>query len=516
MAQQEDMFKKLISHSKEYGFVFPSSELYDGLGAVYDYGQNGVELKNNIKKYWWDSMTLLHENVTGIDSAIFMHPTIWKASGHVDAFNDPLIDNKDSKKRYRADVLIEDLIAKYEDKINKEVEKAAKRFGDAFDTQKFLETNPRVLENEAKKKELHERFAKAMNENNLEELRQIIVDYEIVCPVSGSRNWTEVRQFNLMFSTEMGSVADGATRIYLRPETAQGIFVNFLNVQKSGRMKIPFGIAQIGKAFRNEIVARQFVFRMREFEQMEMQFFVRPGEELKWFEQWKQTRMKWHQALGLGEKKYRFHDHDKLAHYANAATDIEFEMPFGFKEIEGIHSRTDFDLSSHEKYSGKKIQYFDPELNKSYVPYVVETSIGVDRMFLSVLAGSYGEEELEGGDTRVVLRLPPALAPVKLAVLPLVKKDGLPEKAREIIDRLKFDFRCQYDEKDSIGKRYRRQDAIGTPYCITIDHDTMTDNCVTIRYRDTMEQERVPVAGLERIVPEKVSMKQLLKQIAKS
>ncbi len=516
MAQQEDVFKKLVSHSKEYGFVFPSSEIYDGLGAVYDYGQNGVELKNNIKKYWWDSMTLLNENVVGIDSAIFMHPTIWKASGHVDAFNDPLIDNKDSKKRYRADVLIEEQIAKYEDKINKEIEKAAKRFGDAFDEAKFKETNPRVLENEAKKEELHTRFAKALNNSDLEELRQIILDYEIVCPISGTRNWTDVRQFNLMFSTEMGSTAEGAMKIYLRPETAQGIFVNFLNVQKTGRMKIPFGIAQIGKAFRNEIVARQFIFRMREFEQMEMQFFVRPGEELEWFEQWKQTRMRWHKVLGFGDKKYRFHDHDKLAHYANAATDIEFEMPFGFKEVEGIHSRTDFDLGSHEKYSGKKIQYFDPELNKSYVPYVIETSIGVDRMFLSILAGSYCEEELGNGETRVVLKLPAALAPVKLAVLPLVKKDGLPEKAREIMTHLKFDFQCQYDEKDSIGKRYRRQDAIGTPYCITIDHDTLNDNCVTIRYRDTMQQERVPIADLEKIITDKVSIKNLLKQIVES
>ena len=513
MAQQEDVFKKLISHCKEYGFVFPSSEIYDGLGAVYDYGQNGVELKNNIKKYWWDSMTLLNENVAGIDSAIFMHPTIWKASGHVDAFNDPLIDNKDSKKRYRADVLIEEQIAKYEDKIDKEVEKAAKRFGEAFDEQKFRETNTRVLENEDRKEALHTRFAKALNDNNFEELRQIIIDEEIVDPVSGTKNWTEVRQFNLMFSTEMGSTADGATKIYLRPETAQGIFVNFLNVQKSGRMKIPFGIAQIGKAFRNEIVARQFIFRMREFEQMEMQFFVRPGEELAWFEQWKQTRMRWHKALGLGDKKYRFHDHDKLAHYANAATDIEFEMPFGFKEVEGIHSRTNFDLSSHEKYSGKKIQYFDPELNQSYIPYVIETSIGVDRMFLSILSGSYFEEKLDDGEIRVVLKIPPVLAPVKLAVLPLVKKDGLPEKAQEVMNNLKFNYHCQYDEKDSIGKRYRRQDAIGTPYCVTIDHDSLVDNQVTIRFRDTMEQERVPVTQLESIIAEKLSMKNLLKKI---
>ncbi|MDR1091639.1 MAG: glycine--tRNA ligase [Prevotella sp.] len=509
----EDVFKKIVSHCKEYGFVFQSSEIYDGLSAVYDYGQMGVELKNNIKKYWWDSMVLLHENVVGIDSAIFMHPTIWKASGHVDAFNDPLIDNKDSKKRYRADVLIEDHLARIDEKINKEVEKAAKRFGETFDEAMFRQTNPRVSENQAKRDEIHSRFAKALNDSNLEELRQIIIDCEIVDPISGTRNWTDVRQFNLMFATEMGSTADGAMKVYLRPETAQGIFVNFLNVQKTGRMKIPFGIAQIGKAFRNEIVARQFIFRMREFEQMEMQFFVRPGEELDWFAKWKEVRMNWHKALGFGDHKYRFHDHDKLAHYANAATDIEFEMPFGFKEVEGIHSRTDFDLSSHEKYSGKKLQYFDPELNKSYTPYVIETSIGVDRMFLSTISSAYAEEELEGGETRVVLRLPAALAPVKLAVLPLVKKDGLPEKAREIIDSLKFDFKCQYDEKDSIGKRYRRQDAIGTPFCVTVDHQTPEDNTVTIRYRDSMAQERVAIDKLSDIISDKVSMKKLLKTI---
>jgi glycyl-tRNA synthetase len=514
MAQQEDVFKKLISHCKEYGFVFPSSEIYDGLSAVYDYGQMGVELKNNLKKYWWDSMVLMHENIVGIDSAIFMHPTIWKASGHVDAFNDPLIDNRDSKKRYRADVLIEEQLAKYDDKIDKEVAKAAKRFGEAFDEALFRVTNPRVVENLQKKEVLHQRFAEALNQNDLEALRQIILDEEIVCPVSGSKNWTEVRQFNLMFSTEMGSTADGAMKVYLRPETAQGIFVNYLNVQKTGRMKIPFGIAQIGKAFRNEIVARQFIFRMREFEQMEMQFFVKPGTELEWFEKWKEIRLKWHKALGLGDHKYRFHDHEKLAHYANAATDIEFQLPFGFKEVEGIHSRTDFDLSNHEKYSGKSIKYFDPELNESYVPYVVETSIGLDRTFLSILAGSYEEETLPGGESRVLLHLPPALAPVKLAILPLVKKDGLPEKARQIIDELRFDFKCQYDEKDSIGRRYRRQDAIGTPFCATVDHDTLQDNAVTVRDRDSMEQIRVPIEELRSLISDKVDLKQLLKKQA--
>ena len=471
---QEDLFKKIVAHAKEYGFVFPSSEIYDGLSAVYDYGQNGVELKNNIKRYWWDAMTQLNENIVGLDSAIFMHPTIWKASGHVDAFNDPLIDNRDSKKRYRADVLIEDEIAKFDDKINKEVAKAAKKFGEGFDEKLYRETNPRVLEHTAKRNELHERYAKAMNDMNLEELRQIILDYGIVCPISGTKNWTEVRQFNL---------------------------------------RIPFGIAQIGKAFRNEIVARQFIFRMREFEQMEMQFFVRPGDELEWFKKWKETRLKWHKALGLGDEKYRYHDHEKLAHYANAATDIEFLMPFGFKEVEGIHSRTNFDLSNHEKFSGKKIQYFDPELNQSYVPYVIETSIGVDRMFLSVYASSYEEEKLENGETRVVLHLPAALAPVKAAIMPLVRKDGLPEKAQEIIDSLKFDFKVQYDGKDSIGKRYRRQDAIGTPYCITVDHQTLEDNTVTIRHRDTMEQSRVAIADIAGILDKEVTMKSLLKKL---
>ena len=509
---QEDVFKKIVSHCKEYGFVFPSSDIYDGLGAVYDYAQNGVELKNNIKQYWWQSMVLLHENIVGIDSAIFMHPTIWKASGHVDAFNDPLIDNRDSKKRYRADVLIEDQIAKYVVKIEKEVAKARKRFGESFDEAQYLATSPRVLETQQKRDALHERFAVAMNAMDLEELKQIILDEEIVCPISGTRNWTDVRQFNLMFKTEVGSTADGASTIYLRPETAQGIFVNYLNVQKTGRMKVPFGIAQIGKAFRNEIVARQFIFRMREFEQMEMQFFVKPGTELEWFERWKNTRMQWHQALGFGAENYRFHDHEKLAHYANAACDVEFRMPFGFKEVEGIHSRTDFDLSQHAKFSGRKIEYFDPESNESYTPYVIETSIGVDRMFLSIMCHSYEEEKLENGETRVVLKLPAALAPTKLAVMPLVKKDGLPEKAREIMDSLKFHFNCKYDEKDSIGKRYRRQDAVGTPYCITIDHDSLKDDCVTLRDRDTMEQQRVKIADLRGLIEDKVSITSLLKK----
>ncbi|MEN9441704.1 MAG: hypothetical protein RLZ33_1781 [Bacteroidota bacterium] len=510
MEQKEDKLKEVISHAKEYGFVFPSSEIYDGLAATYDYGQLGSELKNNIKSYWWKSMVQMHDNIVGIDSAIFMHPTTWKASGHVDAFNDPLIDNKDSKKRYRADVLIEEHIEKIRQKIDKEVEKGFKKFGDSFDEAQFRATNPNVLRNAQKITEIEDRMRTTLENNDLEGVYQLIVDLEIACPISGSKNWTEVRQFNLMFSTELGSVAGDASTIYLRPETAQGIFVNFLNVQKSGRMKIPFGIAQIGKAFRNEIVARQFIFRMREFEQMEMQFFVRPGEEMKWYEYWKETRANWHKKLGLGDNLYRFHDHIKLAHYANAAADIEFDFPMGFKELEGIHSRTDFDLKQHEQFSGKKLQYFDPELNQNYVPYVVETSVGLDRMFLSVLSASYKNEKLEDGSERSVLSLPPALAPIKVAVMPLTKKDGLPEKAHEVLNLLKYDYNCTYDEKDSPGKRYRRQDAIGTPYCIMIDHQTMEDNTVTIRDRDTMEQIRVAIPELYKIIDEKVNMRTLL------
>jgi glycyl-tRNA synthetase len=587
MSNQEDLFKNLISHSKEYGFIFQSSEIYDGLSAVYDYGQNGVLLKNNIRNYWWQSMVQLNENIVGIDAAIFMHPTTWKASGHVDAFSDPLIDNKDSKKRYRADVLIEEHVAKIEAKIDKEVEKAAKRF-EGFDEKMFRSTNARVLEYQKNADDINARFKKALNENDLAEVRQIIIDCEIVCAVSGSKNWTDVRQFNLMFSTKYGAVTENEAPpkdqnelvlyrlynqekliikadelqslgfdinilpnreaaidtvkigkysihlynvttlfdsvqkyyitkeqelLYLRPETAQGIFVNFLNVQKTGRMKIPFGIAQTGKAFRNEIVARQFIFRMREFEQMEMQFFIRPGTQKEWYEYWKQTRLKWHNALGIDASKKRFHDHIKLAHYADAACDIEFEFPFGFKELEGIHSRTDFDLRNHEQFSGKKQQYFDPELNQSYTPYVIETSIGLDRMFLAIMASSLKEEKLEDGSERVVLSLPAALAPIKVAVFPLMGKDGMPEKAMEIMNMLKFDYNCLYEEKDNIGKRYRRQDAIGTPYCITVDQQSLEDNTVTIRDRDTMKQDRVAIDAIPNLIAEKVSLKSLLKKL---
>ncbi len=500
MANQEENLQSIIAHAKEYGFIYPSSEIYDGLSATYDYGPLGVELKNLIKAYWWKSMVQMQENIVGLDAAIFMHPKTWEASGHTSAFNDPLIDNKDSKKRYRADVLIEDWVAKQEEKNNKEVEKARKRFGESFDEAQFRSTNGRVLDRQKKIDEALNKFKEAMDAEDLNAVRELIIELDIADPVSGSRNWTEVRQFNLMFSTDMGSTAEGASKVYLRPETAQGIFVNFLNVQKTSRMKIPFGIAQIGKAFRNEIIARQFIFRMREFEQMEMQFFVRPGTELEWYEQWKEERMKWHAALGFDDSYYRFHDHTKLAHYANAAADIEFKFPFGYKELEGIHSRTDFDLKQHEQHSGKKLQYFDPELNKSYVPYVIETSIGLDRMFLAVFSASYLQEKLEDGSERVVLKLPAKLSPYQAAILPLVKKDGLPEKAREIFDDLKQDFMLQYDEKDSIGKRYRRQDAIGTLLSITLDHQSLEDGSVTVRDRDSMEQERIPIANLKAYI----------------
>ena len=512
-AEAQDKLKKIIAHSKEYGFIFPSSEIYDGLSATYDYGQNGVELKNNLKQYWWRAMVQMNQNIVGIDAAIFMHPTTWKASGHVDAFNDPLIDNKDSKKRYRADVLIEDQVAKIEAKINKEVAKAAKRFGDSFDEEQFRTTNPRVLQNQEKIDSINARMKEAMGSGDLDAIKQLIVDLEIADPVSGSRNWTDVRQFNLMFATELGSLAEEANTIYLRPETAQGIFVNFLNVQKTGRMKIPFGIAQIGKAFRNEIIARQFIFRMREFEQMEMQFFVKPGSEMEWYESWKEKRIKWHKNLGIDESNYRFHDHLNLAHYANAACDIEFNFPMGFKELEGIHSRTDFDLGAHEEFSGKKLRFFDPQDNENYVPYVIETSIGLDRMFLAVLSSAYTEETLEDGSERTVLKIPGAIAPYRAAVLPLVNKDGLPEKADALFNELKYDFNCQYDSKDAIGRRYRRQDAIGTPFCITIDHQTLEDQTVTIRERDSMKQERIAMDAVADRIKELGSINALLKNL---
>ena len=507
---KEGKFKKVISHAKEYGFVFQSSEIYDGLSAVYDYGQNGTDLKNNIKDYWLKAMVQLNDNIVNIDSAILMHPKIWKASGHVDAFNDPLIDNKDSKKRYRADVLIEDYISKIDNKIQKEISKAKKKFGENFDKEQFVSTNSRILNYNNKISDINKVFSEALEKDDLKALKKLIEDLEIACPVSGSKNWTDVKQFNLMFGTKLGASAESAMDLYLRPETAQGIFVNFLNVQKTSRLKIPFGIAQIGKAFRNEIVARQFIFRMREFEQMEMQFFIKPGTQQEWYAKWKENRLAWHLSLGLGEDNYRFHDHDKLAHYADAACDIEFNFPFGFKELEGIHSRTDFDLTSHEKFSSKKIKYFDTLSNESFTPYVLETSIGLDRMFLAIFSKSLIEEKLEDGSSRTVLKFPKILAPKKVAVLPLLKKDGLPELSKQILEEFKWDYNCVYDEKDAIGRRYRRQDALGTPYCLTVDHQSLEDRTITIRDRDTMKQQRLTVQEVKNKIKTELDLKSWL------
>jgi len=518
MSNQDQSFKALVAHCKEYGFIYQSSEIYDGLSAAYDYGPYGVALKNNIKEYWWKAMVQLNENIVGIDAAIFMHPKTWKASGHVDAFNDPMVDNKDSKKRYRADTLIEGYAEKLEAKIAKDVAKAKKRFGDSFEEEKYLAESPRVVGYANKRKEILANLAKAMTDGDMAALGQMITDLDIACPESGSKEWTDVRQFNLMFSTQLGSIAGEEGKLYLRPETAQGIFVNFLNVQKTTRQKLPFGIAQIGKAFRNEIVARQFIFRMREFEQMEMQFFVQPGTQKEWYEKWKETRMKWHRAIGTPEEKLRWHDHDNLAHYADAAVDIEFQFPFGFRELEGIHSRTDFDLKSHQELSGKKLQYFDPKSKENYVPYVVETSIGCDRMFLATLSNALVTEQVPGSDdpnnTRDVLKLPAALAPIKCAIFPLKKnEEPIVKKAKEVYDKLRLHFNCMYDDTGSIGKLYRRQDAVGTPYCVTVDFDSLEDDTVTIRDRDTLHQERIPIDQLEARIREKVNMEQMLAQL---
>ena len=509
----QELLKKIISHSKEYGFVYPSSEIYDGLSAVYDYGPYGSLLKNNIKEFWWKSMVQLNDNIVGLDSAIFMHSNTWQASGHIDAFNDPLIDNRDSKKRYRADLLVEEYIEKIHSKISKEIQKAEKRYGNKFDKKEFLKTNLRVIENSKKIKEISKTLNHCLINKDLVGLKNLILELGINDPVSGTQNWTDVKQFNLMFSTKIGSNVDTSSSIYLRPETAQGIFLNFLNVINSTRVKIPFGIAQIGKAFRNEIIARQFVFRMREFEQMEMQFFVEPGTEMNFYDDWKDKRMKWHKSLHLGDHLYRFHNHENLAHYANAACDIEFLFPMGFKELEGIHSRTDFDLKSHQKLSGKKINYYDQKTKSSFVPYVIETSVGLDRLFLSVLSASYQNQKLKNGTNRIFLKIPFEIAPIKAAILPLNAKDNLPEKAMLLYDELKTFFNIQYDEKDSIGKRYRRQDAIGTPYCITFDYDTLKDNSVTIRNRNSMVQDRVLLSSTKDYIINNVSIDNLLTQV---
>jgi glycyl-tRNA synthetase len=439
-----DLMNKLVSLCKRRGFVFQSSEIYGGVGSVYDYGPLGVELKNRIQQSWWREMVYRHDNIVGLDAGILMNPDVWVASGHVGAFSDPLVECTNCHRRYRADEL-DDLGA-----------------GNA-DTQQ--------------------------------------------CPSCGTRgNWTEPRQFDLMFKTFMGVVQDDKATVYLRPETAQGIFVNFKNVQDSARQKVPFGIAQVGKAFRNEITPGNFIFRTREFEQMEMQFFVKPGTEDEHFDAWMDRRLAWAKSLGIREERLRFHEHgpDELAHYCKRAFDIEYRFPFGWQEFEGIHNRTDYDLGNHQEHSGKKLEYFDPASNERFVPYVVETSAGLSRTLLVVLADAYDEEELEN-ETRVVLRLAPSLAPITAAVFPLVKKDGMPEIAEKLAADLRGQFNVLYDVAGSIGKRYRRQDEAGTPFCLTIDGETVENGTVTVRDRDTLEQERVPIEGMAGYLADAIS-----------
>lgn len=469
-------FDSIVSLCKRRGIIFQSSEIYGGLSATYDYGPLGVELKRNVRERWWASMVQHHDNVVGLDAAILMHPTVWKASGHVDAFNDPMIDDKQSKRRYRADQLIEGHILKLKGKGKDD--QAAKVESDMI---------------------------AALNADDMpQKLHEIILSEEIRSPDSGAFDWTEVRQFNLMFSTQVGPVDNPDNKIFLRPETAQGIFVNFHNVRESARQQVPFGIAQIGKAFRNEIVARQFVFRMREFEQMEMQYFVAPGKQIDAYEEWREKRMNWHLNNGIRPEKLRWHEHVKLAHYADAAVDITYEYPIGWQEVEGIHSRTDFDLSRHQEFSGKKMEYFDPETKEKYIPYVVETSVGLDRTILMLICDAYREEEI-GGETRTVLKFHPSIAPTTVAIFPLVKKDGMPERAAAIQADLQRTYNTFYDEKGAIGRRYRRMDEIGTPYCVTVDGETETDNAVTIRERDSMQQERVPVSNVSAWIADHIA-----------
>ncbi len=464
MANDQLTIDKLISIAKRRGFIFPSSEIYGGLSAIYDYGPLGVELKRNVREAWWRWMTQEHDNIVGIDAAIFMHPKVWEASGHVAGFNDPMIDDKTSKMRYRADMLIEDYITRLRSKNKDEQADKVQHLLDTAGSRKGL----------------------------CEDLQDIIVHQEIKSPDSGAFNWTEVRQFNLMFKTQFGAASTENDIVYLRPETAQGIFVNYKNVLDTTRLAIPFGIAQIGKAFRNEVIARQFVFRMREFEQMEMQYFVKPGSDEAAYEAWLQKRLDWHKSLGIRSEKLRFapHPQDKLAHYARAAADIQYEFPIGWQEVEGIHNRSDFDLSQHSEYSGKKLEYFDAQTQERYIPYVIETSIGLDRCIMMALSDAYHEEEVKG-EKRTVLKLHPKLAPVTVGIFPLIKKPALAEVAQKLKKELNGIYKVEYDEKGSIGKRYRRLDEAGTPYCITVDFDTLDDQCVTLRDRDSMEQKRI-------------------------
>ncbi len=484
---QTKLMDKIVSLAKRRGFVYQSSEIYGGLNGCWDYGPLGVEMLNNLKQQWWKNMTY-RENVEGIDAAILMHPRVWEASGHVENFTDPMVDCKQCKARYRLDVLFDDL--------------SIKRKKEAL-----RELVPGKCEGQVKDNVVEEEFAKLIATDQ----QSAQVAKVLACPHCGNKGtFTDARKFNLMFKTFVGPVEDSSAVVYLRPETAQGIFVNFLNVQSASRQKVPFGIAQIGKAFRNEINTKNFLFRTREFEQMEMQFFVKPGTDDEWFEYWRAERLKWFHELGMTKEKLQWHQHpkDKLAHYAKDAYDIEYQFPFGWGEIEGIHNRTDYDLSRHEEYSGKSMKYFDEQSKEKFTPYVIETSAGASRSFMAFLVDAYREEEAptaEGGvETRVVLRLHPKLAPTKVAIFPLVNRDGMPEIARKLEEELRPLLRVFYDDSGAVGRRYRRQDEAGTPYCVTIDSQTLQDQTVTIRDRDSMQQDRVALAQVKSYVLERL------------
>jgi glycyl-tRNA synthetase len=495
-SNRSDLVEKIVSLAKRRGFVFQSSEIYGGLNGCWDYGPHGVELLKNIKEEWWKFMTY-RDDIEGLDASILMHPRVWEASGHVQNFTDPMIDCKVCKSRYRVDVLSESINEK---KVKKAIDTLKETIlGNAKLSHRYEEIASEYAGSADSAGDL---FEGLLNDS---ELSPLLLN-ELNCPQCGNKNsFTPARLFNLMFKTFIGPVEDTGAAVYLRPETAQGIFVNFLNVQSSSRQKIPFGIAQLGKAFRNEINTKNFLFRTREFEQMEMQFFVRPGEDKKWYEYWKEQRMEWYILLGMSRDKLRYHDHhkDKLAHYAREATDIEYSFPFGWGEIEGIHNRTDFDLSRHEEYSGKSLKYYDEELKEKYTPFIIETSAGASRSFMAFLINSYYEEEVKG-EMRSVLKFHPKLAPVKVAIFPLVNKEGMPEISREIEKDLRRNFKVFYDDKGAVGRRYRRQDEIGTPYCVTVDTQTLTDRTVTVRERDSMEQVRVSIEKLNSYFFEKL------------
>lgn len=458
---QKISLEGLVGFLKEQGFVFQGSEIYGGLANSWDYGPLGVELKNNIKQAWWNKFVKQNRLNVGLDSSILMNKEVWVASGHIGSFSDPLVDCKKCHSRFRADKLVED----------------------------------------------HSKGAISGDGMSNEELLKYLKDNKVVCPICGALDYTEIRQFNLMFKTHQGVIEDSKNEVYLRPETAQGIFINFKNVQRTTRKKLPFGIGQIGKSFRNEITPGNFIFRTREFEQMELEFFCKPGTELEWFSYWRNYCMDFLKLIGVDKDKLRFRDHEKeeLSFYSNATTDIEFEFPWGYGELWGIASRTNYDLNAHQTHSKQNLEYLDPEDNTKYLPYVVEPSVGVERMLLSVLFSAYDEEQQANGDKRIVLRLHPALAPYKLAVLPLIKKNHS-EKANEIYDKLVKHFSCVYDETANIGKRYRRQDAIGTPYCITVDDNTLNNNTVTIRNRDTMQQETIKVDDILAYIEDKLTL----------